>query len=81
MSLGERIIRARKRKGWTRRELARRTGLHEDSLLKVEYGLRTDVAAQTIKSLAAALECTTDYLLDMATYRKTYHQQREASVS
>ena len=58
-----RVIAARGTHGWTRRELAKRAGLHEQHLAKVERGHRQHVAAETIIALADALNVSTDYLL------------------
>jgi DNA-binding XRE family transcriptional regulator len=35
---GQRVIDLRDKHGWTRRELAKRSGLHEQHLLKIEQG-------------------------------------------
>jgi len=59
----QRVILARSKKGWTRRELAKRAGLHEQHLANVERGNRHRIEAETIIKLARALGCTTDYLL------------------
>ena len=58
-----RVIAARGTHGWTRRELAKRAGLHEQHLAKVERGNRQHVEADTIVALADALNVSTDYLL------------------
>src|SRR5689334_20924945 len=60
---GQRVIHARNKHGWTRRELARRAGLHEQHVADVERGMRHRIEAETIIKLAQALGCTTDYLL------------------
>jgi transcriptional regulator with XRE-family HTH domain len=60
---GQRVITARTTHGWTRRELAKRAGLHEQHLANVERGNRHRIEAETIIKLARALGCTTDYLL------------------
>ena len=60
---GQRVVTARDQQGWTRRELAKRAGLHEQHLAKVERGERYRIEGDTILKLAEALECTTDYLL------------------
>jgi transcriptional regulator with XRE-family HTH domain len=81
----ERVIAARGRQGWTRRELAKRAGLHEQHLAKVERGTRQHVEAETIVNLARALGCTTDYLLgvadDPAPPPKRPRSRKAASVS
>ena len=58
-----RVMAARGMHGWTRRELAKRAGLHEQHLAKVERGDRQHVEPDTIIKLARALGCTTDYLM------------------
>jgi transcriptional regulator with XRE-family HTH domain len=63
---GQRVITAREKHGWTRRELAKRAGLHEQHLANVERGQRHRIEAETIIKLARALECTTDALLGLA---------------
>jgi transcriptional regulator with XRE-family HTH domain len=63
---GQRIIAARAKQGWTRRELAKRAGLHEQHLANVERGNRRRIEAETIIKLARALRCTTDYLLGVS---------------
>jgi transcriptional regulator with XRE-family HTH domain len=62
---GQRVIKARDKHGWTRRELARRAGLHEQHLAKVERGNRHRIEGETIIKLARALGCTSDYLLGL----------------
>jgi transcriptional regulator with XRE-family HTH domain len=63
---GQRVITAREQHGWTRRELAKRAGLHEQHLANVERGQRHRIEAETIIKLARALGCTTDALLGLA---------------
>jgi transcriptional regulator with XRE-family HTH domain len=62
---GQRIIDSRERNGWTRRELAKRSGLHEQHLLKIEQGLRKRIEGDTLIRLARALGCSADYLLGL----------------
>ena len=64
---GERVIQARGKHGWTRRELARRAGLHEQHLAHIERGERYRIEAETIIKLARALGVSTDYLLGVST--------------
>ena len=61
----QRVIAARGKQGWTRRELAKRAGLHEQHLANVERGHRHRIEADTIIKLAHALGCSTDYLLGL----------------
>jgi len=62
---GQRVMTARSTLGWTRRELAKRAGLHEQHLANVERGHRHRIEADTIIKLAQALGCTTDYLMGL----------------
>jgi transcriptional regulator with XRE-family HTH domain len=77
---GQRVSTARGKHGWTRRELAKRAGLHEQHLANVERGQRHRIEAKTIIKLARALGCTTDALLglveDEATAQATPKRSR-----
>ena len=64
-NIGERVGILRHAKGWTRAELARRTKLNQTHLWKIEQGQRARVEAETVRRLARAFGCTTDYLLGM----------------
>jgi transcriptional regulator with XRE-family HTH domain len=59
---GQRVITERSKHGWTRRELAKRAGLHEQHLANVERGNRYRIEAETMIKLARALGCSLDYL-------------------
>jgi len=80
----QRVITARDKHGWTRRELAKRAGLHEQHLAKVERGNRHRIEAETVIKLAQALHCSTDYLLglveDPAPPRKRPRPRKAAPV-
>ena len=62
----QRVISTRIHQGWTRRELAKRAGLHEQHLANVERGNRHRIEGDTIFKLAQALGCTSDYLIGLA---------------
>ncbi len=62
---GERLTTLREAQGWTRRELAKRAGLHEKHLDKVEHGGRHRIEAETIIKLARTLGVSTDFLLGL----------------
>ena len=64
-NFGQRVIDLREKHGWSRRELAKRSGLHEQHLLKIEQGLRKRIEGDTIIRLACALGCSADYLLGL----------------
>jgi transcriptional regulator with XRE-family HTH domain len=81
---GQRVIAARSSQGWTRRELAKRAGLHEQHLANIERGNRHRIEAETIIKLARALGCTTDYLMGVAdtpTLPKHSRPRKAAPVS
>lgn len=59
----ERVEALRRHRGWTKAELARRTGLHTQHLYKILSGERSRVEAQTIIALARAFRISTDQLL------------------
>lgn len=63
---GTRVLKLRDQHGWTRRELARRSGLHENHLRKVEMGERMHIEGETIIKLCRALGCSADYLLGIS---------------
>jgi transcriptional regulator with XRE-family HTH domain len=62
----QRVIDARGQRGWTRRELAKRAGLHEQHLANVERGHRHRIEGDTIFKLAEALGVSADYLIGLA---------------
>lgn len=69
-NFGQRVIDLREKHGWTRSELAKRSGLHQQHLLKIEQGLRKRIEGDTIIRLARAFKCSADYLLGL-------HQEEE----
>jgi transcriptional regulator with XRE-family HTH domain len=70
-NFGQRVIDLREKCGWTRRELAKRSGLHEQHLLKIEQGLRKRIEGDTIIRLARAFACSADYLLGLKEKEET----------
>ena len=64
-NIGARAEALRQEKGWTRAELARRSGLNPVHVWKVLRGERPRVEAETVRRLARAYGVTTDYLLGM----------------
>jgi transcriptional regulator with XRE-family HTH domain len=57
---GQRVTALRESYGWTRRELAKRSGLHEQRLLKIEQELRKRIGGDTIIRLTRALGCSAE---------------------
>jgi transcriptional regulator with XRE-family HTH domain len=64
--IAARIERLRRRRGWTKAELARRAGLHQQGLYKILSGERTRFEARTLVALARALRVSADVLLGLA---------------
>jgi transcriptional regulator with XRE-family HTH domain len=64
-NFGQRVLDLREKHGWTRNELAKRSGLHQQHLLKIEQGLRKRIEGDTIIRLARAFACSADYLLGL----------------
>ena len=65
-SLAEAVLILRKDKGWTRRELARRSQVKETHLVNIEHGLKTKIDLVTLAHLCRAFGCTADAFLALA---------------
>jgi DNA-binding XRE family transcriptional regulator len=61
--IGERIRGARERVSLTQQELARRSGISQESLSRIETGLR-DPRVSTLRALARGMDLTLDQLLE-----------------
>lgn len=61
-TLGERMARLRRAKGWNQRELAERAGTKSTQISKFERGTYQP-RLETLAKLAEVLESTTDFLL------------------
>lgn len=64
-NIAHRVEQLRHEKGWTKRELARRSRVNETHLYKICAGQRPRIEAETVRRLAHAFGTTTDYLLGM----------------
>lgn len=64
MSLGNRIVTARLKKGMSQWDLALKTGIHQTTLSRFENGSRRPGYSQ-IKKLAEVLDVSSDYILGM----------------
>jgi DNA-binding Xre family transcriptional regulator len=64
-SLGEKVARLRCQHGLTQAELARRAGISQAIISRLEGSARHTVMADVLKRLAQTLGCTTDYLVGM----------------
>jgi transcriptional regulator with XRE-family HTH domain len=63
--LGIRVSKLRHQHKMSQQELARRVGVHQSFISKIESGEQPNPNAETLKGLARALRCTTDYLVGM----------------
>lgn len=63
MSVGQRIKQEREQRGWSQGELARRSGVLQGVLSRIESGARKVPRSDTLQQIAAALAVSTDYLL------------------
>ena len=64
-NIGPRASAALAASGLRKAEAARRMGMAWTQLHKICLGQRPEVSAETVRRLAKALGCTTDYLLGM----------------
>jgi len=64
-NIAERLEKARRWRGWTQTELARRAGLHPVEVHKLLKGTKPRVQAETVRRLAEALGISADYLLGL----------------
>ena len=65
LTLAERLKAARKFRGWTQTELARRADLHNVQLSKLERGTTKEMSTATLKALCVALGIGPRYFLGM----------------
>lgn len=63
--LGTRVLKLRRQRKMSQQELAQRVGVNQSFISKIESGEQTKPNAETLKGLARALGCTTDYLVGM----------------
>jgi len=63
--LAERISRLRQARGWSRAELARRSGLDQSTVWRLEARSRNNPEATTLRALARALDTTMEDLLGL----------------
>jgi transcriptional regulator with XRE-family HTH domain len=65
MPIGERIRTRRRELGWTQEELARRLGVRQNVISRLEAGNVNNPSVHMIRSLARILGVTADYLIGM----------------
>jgi transcriptional regulator with XRE-family HTH domain len=65
MTLGERLLILRRRRGLSQGDLAKASGLNRNTIARLEQDDLHDLGGQSIVKLARALDCTADVLLGM----------------
>jgi transcriptional regulator with XRE-family HTH domain len=65
MTFGQRVQRARERRGLSQNQLAQRAGIPQPSLHRIESGVQVGAGVEVLKKLARALHVSTDYLCGM----------------
>jgi transcriptional regulator with XRE-family HTH domain len=65
MPLGQRIRDRRRELGWTQEELARRLGVRQNVISRLESGTVSNPSIAMIRNLARVLGVTADYLVGM----------------
>jgi transcriptional regulator with XRE-family HTH domain len=63
--IAKRVLAVRKDRGWSQRELAKRSGLHHVVLNRLEKGHKVAIQAETVRRLAEALRVSSDYVLGL----------------
>jgi hypothetical protein len=72
-SIGELIGDLRRNKGWSQKELAKRSGVTESTLSRIESGITKQVDATALGKIALVLNTSTDYLLGLTSIRTPKH--------
>jgi HTH-type transcriptional regulator, competence development regulator len=63
--LGQRLKQQRQARGLSQRQLATRAQVSHTILSKLESGDRDNIMSDVLRSLARALGCSADYLIDL----------------
>jgi transcriptional regulator with XRE-family HTH domain len=66
MSLGEKVKRAREKRGMNQKQLSLASGITQATISRLESGLVHELKSDALRRLAAALGVTVDYLVDAA---------------
>lgn len=80
MGIGDRITEARKQKGLSQAELAKRSGLSQAGISYIEKGLRSP-STDTLELLASALGCSVSYLIGETNDPKAISQSYAMAAS
>ena len=71
MTLGEKLLELRQARGWSQRELARRSMVRHALINQLERGRRHDTTGRNLRRLALVLHVSIDYGVCVAAERKT----------
>ena len=66
MTLGERLLILRRRRGLSQGGLSKASGIHRNTIARLEQGDLKDLSGDSLIKLAKALSCTSDQLLGLA---------------
>lgn len=64
-SLAQRLRMARAYRGWSQTDLARRSGVHNMQISKLERGIIHETSTGTLRALCQALGISSDYILGL----------------
>ena len=64
-SLAQRLRMARAYRGWSQTELAKRSGVHNMQISKLERGITREASSSTLRALCKALGVSPSYILGM----------------
>jgi transcriptional regulator with XRE-family HTH domain len=76
--VAERVRKVREHRGWSQKELAKRATVHHVVLNRLENGHKAGVHAETIRLLAVALDCSTDYLMGLTDDPRPRKRRKQA---
>jgi transcriptional regulator with XRE-family HTH domain len=65
MTLGEKVADLRAARGWSQRELARRSMVRQALISDLERNKKRDTTGRVLRRLALVLHVSTDYLVGM----------------
>jgi transcriptional regulator with XRE-family HTH domain len=80
-SLGDRLARIRGFRRMSQQDLAERTGLKVQNISRLETDQRAHVRSDTLRRLAEALDCSTDYLVGLTDDPQPPRRRRKTEAS
>jgi transcriptional regulator with XRE-family HTH domain len=79
MTLGEKVLFLRRRRGWSQKDLAAGAAVSLSTLQRVEQGHLADPKSSIVRRLACALNVSADYLLGMHGSAASDDQEQETT--